>query len=193
MLIKINQTKKGFTLIELLVVIAIIGILATIIIVSVSTVRAKARDVQRITQVRQLQNALQLYYEQYGRYPVSAGCGSTAPNSGWCSSIHTESGGHWIKDSGVTNVLAPYLAVEPKDPSQETTGSFPPQSTGANGAGIYYFSAGYGGPGKWYAIVFSLEKFPHPLEQQDGVKACDGTNFHYGNNSNGIITVGASC
>lgn len=183
------QYKRGFTLIELLVVIAIIGVIATIVLVSVSTVRTKARDIERITQVKQLQTALQLYYDQYGRYPVSTGCGSTVPGSGWCSSVYTASGDHWIKDSGVANVLTPFLAKEPRDPSQGATGVFPPQ----NGGGMYYFSSGYGGSGKWYLIVFSVEKFPHSLEQQDGIKACDGTVFHYGNDTNGIITMGANC
>ena len=62
-------TEKGFTLIELLVVIAIIGILATIVMVSLNTARSKARDVRRVSDIRQMQLALQMYYDANGSYP----------------------------------------------------------------------------------------------------------------------------
>jgi len=65
------RKQKGFTLIELLVVIAIIGILATIVMVSLNTARAKARDARRISDVRQLQLALQMYYDSIGSYPTA--------------------------------------------------------------------------------------------------------------------------
>ena len=67
---------KGFTLIELLVVIAIIGLLSSIVLVSLQGVRAKARDARRLSDMRQILLALQLYYDQYERYPsISAdGC-----------------------------------------------------------------------------------------------------------------------
>jgi len=61
----------GFTLIELLVVIAIIGILATTVMTSLNSARAKARDVRRIADIHQLQLALQLAYDTNGRYPAA--------------------------------------------------------------------------------------------------------------------------
>ena len=51
--------KKGFTLIELLVVISIIGILVTIVSVSFVMSQKQARDVQRKSDIKQYQNALE--------------------------------------------------------------------------------------------------------------------------------------
>ena len=42
------HNKLGFTLVELLVVIAIIGILSTVSIINLNTVKAKARDAVRL-------------------------------------------------------------------------------------------------------------------------------------------------
>ncbi len=66
---KIN--KKGFTLIELLVVIAIIGLLSTLAVVSLNNARQKSRDARRVSDVKQVQTALELYYNDAGGYPNS--------------------------------------------------------------------------------------------------------------------------
>ena len=65
------KTKKGFTLIELLVVIAIIGLLATLSVVSLNNARERARDARRLSDVRQIQTALELYYNIENVYPAN--------------------------------------------------------------------------------------------------------------------------
>ena len=66
-----NKTKRGFTLVELLVVIAIIGILATLAVVALQQARKNARDAKRIADIKQIQTALELYYNEWGIYPDS--------------------------------------------------------------------------------------------------------------------------
>lgn len=65
----IKKNKKGFTLIELLVVISIIGLLATIVMVSVNSAREKARIAKAKGELRQLQLAVEMYYDANGAYP----------------------------------------------------------------------------------------------------------------------------
>ncbi len=67
---KIN--KKGFTLIELLVVIAIIGLLSTLAVVALNNARSKSRDAKRVADVKQMQTALELYYNDCNQYPTVA-------------------------------------------------------------------------------------------------------------------------
>lgn len=67
-----KKQKKGFTLVELLVVIAIIGLLSTLAVVALGSARAKARDARRMSDVRQVQTGLELYYSDKGGYPPAA-------------------------------------------------------------------------------------------------------------------------
>ncbi len=64
--------KKGFTLIELLIVIAIIGILASMVIVSMSNITKKARDTERKNDLRQVATQVEAYGAENESYPVAA-------------------------------------------------------------------------------------------------------------------------
>lgn len=53
-----QKNERGFTLVELLVTVGIIGILATITVASLSGTRTRARDAQRISDIKQLVSIL---------------------------------------------------------------------------------------------------------------------------------------
>lgn len=103
------KKSKGFTLIELLVVIAIIGILATIVLVSLNTARQKARDTRRLGDLRQIALALELYYDDAtpNSYPAAGGTGSCA-DAEWTSLSTALTGGG-------------YMSAVPDDPVGNTT------------------------------------------------------------------------
>lgn len=68
----VRYKNSGFTLIELLVVISIIGLLSSIVLASLSSARTKSRDAQRTLSIKQLQTALELYYDSNNsQYPTS--------------------------------------------------------------------------------------------------------------------------
>ena len=117
---------KGFTLIELLVVIAIIGLLSSIVLASLNQARAKARDAKRISEVHEINNAVQLYITENGHAPYLAAQGDCGDPNEW-----TSSGGDCYAVSAVGSVdqspverwtdylaaeLKPYIKVLPVDP-----------------------------------------------------------------------------
>lgn len=63
---------RGFTLIELLVVISIIGLLSTLAVVSFGNARKKSRDSKRVSDMKQIQTALELYFGDVESYPSGA-------------------------------------------------------------------------------------------------------------------------
>ncbi len=58
--------KRGFTLIELLVVVAIIGILSSIILVSLSRTRREAQDSRIISSMSQIRSLAEILYREGG-------------------------------------------------------------------------------------------------------------------------------
>ena len=76
-----NKRTKGFTLIELLVVVSLIGVLATLVLANLNAARQRGRDAQRKSDLRNIQTALRLYYNDFDNYPANmagniAGCGA---------------------------------------------------------------------------------------------------------------------
>ena len=63
--------RRAFTLIELLVVIAIIGVLASVVMISLSSSQAKSRDTQRISDFDGLRQNLLVYRENEGHFPAN--------------------------------------------------------------------------------------------------------------------------
>ncbi|MBI4117530.1 MAG: type II secretion system protein [Parcubacteria group bacterium] len=102
-----HKKTKGFTLVELLVVVSIIGLLSTLAVVALGSARVKARDVRRANDVRQIMNALELYYNENGKYPIE----STAKTLGTVGKCLDSTG---FKTAGCTN---PFMLVIPRDPS----------------------------------------------------------------------------
>ena len=81
--------QAGFTLIELLVVIAIIGILSSVVLASLNSARQKGRDAKRISDVKQLQLALELAYDSSGGYPAAISL-ATLVTPGYIAAIPTD-------------------------------------------------------------------------------------------------------
>lgn len=105
--------QKGFTLIELLVVIGIIGILASIVAVSLNSSRSKARDAKRVRDIAQIKTAVEAYFADNGYYPPSP-CGYD------CNGYYTSGDSSWTT---FQTILSPYLSALPSDP--KNTGLFP--------------------------------------------------------------------
>jgi general secretion pathway protein G len=119
-----RKTALGFTLIELLVVISIIGILATLVAANLNSARSRARDAERKSDLKNIQTALRLYYNDYSKYPASdagkiKGCTDGTLDCEW--------GGTWSAGTGPTV----YMKTLPQDPLYNSTDSTSPS--------YYYF------------------------------------------------------
>lgn len=148
---KINN-KKGFTLIELLVVIAIIGILSTLAVVSLGSARLKARDAKRLSDIRSLQSALEIFNTDNPTvgYPDAPGttCSTAGGNIESCC-LDDADGAGWK-----VSCTTPLITV-PADPGV--------------GANVYTYVALKAdgtttGPNTSYSVNFRLESPTAPMQ-----------------------------
>lgn len=71
--IELMKGSKGFTLVELLVVMGILGILVTLIAGGFRSAQFRGRDAQRKSDLREIANALEAFYSDYGTFPSDTG------------------------------------------------------------------------------------------------------------------------
>ena len=94
---------RGFTLIELLVVIAIIGILASIVLVSLNGARAKGRDAKRVADLQAFAN-LVLGNSDADTTTAFSACTTAGANR--ASTCTNPNGTGFLDPSGVTTACA---------------------------------------------------------------------------------------
>lgn len=117
-----NKKKNGgFTLIELLVVISIIGLISSMVLTSLNMARLKARNSKRQADLKQIQVAIELFFNDVGRYPT---CVSNNP---LCSTAPAGSVGFM----STMEITPTYIRTISDDPSN------------ANGQYGYYYARGY--------------------------------------------------
>ncbi len=106
--------QNGFTLLELLVVIAIIGVLSSIVLTSVGSARSKTRDALRKSDMKQMQTALNMYFNDNGVYPTTGGNwqGYLTTGCGPAGRTLTGSTGY------IPDVAPQYISALPVDPSR---------------------------------------------------------------------------
>jgi prepilin-type N-terminal cleavage/methylation domain-containing protein len=169
--------RRGFTLIELLVVIAIIGVLSSIVLASLDGSRKKGRDARRLSDLKQIQLALELYYDSNSAFPP----GIVASDG---KAYFTES---LLTDSG-------YISMVPKDPS-----------TGAHYVYVPYGATGSASRCSNYHLGATLESSNHAALAEDvdissanggkppaGYAICTSGGAQPSNDFDGRAT-GASC
>ena len=129
---------RGFTLIELLVVLAIIGLLSSIVLASLNTARAKARDAVRKSQVGEFEKALELYFLVNGHYP----CGKLL-----CLQLQAKGvsplTSDWLSNPGRVLVSGGFISSIPSDPIYPPgTPNMAASCNAKDGAGYCYCSDG---------------------------------------------------
>jgi prepilin-type N-terminal cleavage/methylation domain-containing protein len=109
-----TNLRQGFTLIEILIVVAIIAILASVVLVGLGPTQQSGRDARRLSDLREVQTGLELYYGKCGYYP-GASAASGCPTS-WTAATYAGLYGTNGQD-GVLGMSGIGVSSVPTDPS----------------------------------------------------------------------------
>ena len=185
-----KKSGTGFTLIELLVVIAIIGLLSSIVLASLNTARGKGRDAKRLSDLQEVQKALELYaLNNAGKYPCS-GVGGSCSGIVWLGACTISAtwgtGGQGVSGANawVPNVAPTYINQLPTDPKPNTNTCYIYRSDGTN-----YMLLAHGTV-ETYTVAAGN---PAPRLVYDGNSATCPTNNQPYQRSFAFYTTGGAC
>lgn len=110
-----QDTRRGFTIVELLIVIVVIGILAAITVVAYNGIQQRAQDSRRLSDLKNIEKALELYQVDNGKYPLATGS-----VGGTTQCISSPGWNCWAGGSDTNSLLpAKYMANIPIDPANK--------------------------------------------------------------------------
>ena len=174
-----RSQSKGFTLIELLVVIAIIGLLSTLAVVALNSARQRSRDAKRVSDIRQIQTALELSFSETNAYPTEpaadAVLGVGTVNTKLCVTTVGPPAVATFADTATACTGSTYMGLVPANPSP-------------NGASYRYTSLTSAGADCLAGTTCAAYRLKFNLEGATGQLGA-GDNCA---NQNGIITA-ATC
>jgi len=130
---QISNSSRGFTLIELIITIAILAVLSVAIFTTLNPIEQiqKGQDTRRKSDLSQLRDALEAYYQDFGRYPATTAEYKIFSNEGG-TGTEKDWGENW----------SPYMQTIPSDSSGRR----------------YMYNVSTDGHGQSYWIYASLER-----------------------------------
>lgn len=161
------MNKLGITKIEVLIVALIIGLMGVASTVAVSTARSKTRDAIRLSDVRQLQAGLELFFVDYNIYPEALEVRALGTASTQCLS---ENGFSPTCSQSIESVYLEAIAGTPKNGLKEL-------SSCGDQVNAYCYIAVNGE----YRIQFELENSNPLLELQKGINCATENGLESGN------------